>query len=234
MTTFDDDLRNRLARLDAAMPTTGAPVIAITARRGPSRRRQGFMLLAAAAVFLSIAAIAAVAGQPDTSAVDEAQRAVQQVQADRALAGAFENDCLSVADATAVIHERLEAAGLVGWTIRANSDTAHATCVAGSYSGDPKEILLYPSIGGSLAKALEGLRAEMQSSCYGREEAVAMVRAALAANGLGGQPVEVRGIAMVPVDGADAYVAHVQSGCYVYESSQWDEQGLRTFFIAGP
>jgi hypothetical protein len=234
MTNFDDDLRNRLARLDAAMPTPAAPVVPIATRRRLSRGRQGFTLLAAAAMFLGVAAIAAVAVQPDTSAADEAQRMVEQGQADRALAGAFEDDCFSVDAATALIRERLDAAGLRDWTIRATESTTQATCVAGAYSGDPKEILLMPSMGGPLAKAVEDLRTEMRASCYDRKTAIAMVQAVLDANGQGDRPIEVRGIAILPADEADAYEAHIKSGCYVYESSQWDGQGRRTFFIAGP
>jgi hypothetical protein len=233
MTNFDDELRTRLARLDAAMPSPAAPAVPIAMRRAPSRRRQGVTLLAAAAVFLSAAAIAVVASQPDTSAADEAQRMVEQGQADRALEGAFEGDCLSVDAATAVIRERLDAAGLRDWTIRATESTSQASCVAGSYSGDPKEILLMPSMGGPLAKAVEELRAEMRASCYNREAAIAMVQAVLDANGQGDRPIEVHGMAMLPADD-DGYEAHVTSGCYVYESSQWDGQGRRTFYIAGP
>ncbi len=234
MTHFDDDLRNRLARLDAAMPDPAPPVIPVRAGRNFNRRRQSLTLLAAATVFLSAAAIAVVASQPDTSAADEAQRLVQQDQVDRALDGAFEGDCLSVDAATALIRGRLETAGMGDWTIRAGGDTAQAVCVAGAYSGAPKEILLYPSMGGPLAKAVDGLRTEMQASCYDRDAAVAMVRAALDANGQTGRPIEVRGISQVPVEGAEDYVAHIKSGCYVFETSQWDEQGRRTFFIAGP
>jgi len=234
MTNFDDELHNRLARLDAAMPSPAAPVIPVSARRGVSRGRQGFTLLAAAAVFLSIAAIATVAVQPDTSAADEAQRMVEQVQADRALEGAFEDDCFSVDAATVLIRERLDAAGLLDWTIRATESTTQASCVTGSYSGDPKEILLMPSMGGPLARAVEDLRTEMRASCYDREAAIAMVQAVLDANGQGDRPIEVHGIAILPADDANAYEAHIKSGCYVYESSQWDGQGRRTFYIAGP
>jgi hypothetical protein len=234
MTNFDDDLRTRLARIEAAMPTPAAPVLRVGTRRGPNRRRQGLMLLVAATVFLSAAAIATVASQPDTRAVDEAQRMVEQGQVDRALDGAFADACLSVDKATAAIRERLEAAGMRGWTIRAGADTAQATCVTGAYSGDPKEILLMPSMGGPLAKAVEGLRADMRASCYDRDAAVAMVQAVLDANGQAGRPIEVRGISQMPLDGGDEYVAHIKGGCYVFETSQWDDQGRRTFFIAGP
>lgn len=234
MTHFDDDLHHRLARLDAAMPEAAGPVMRVPARRTVSRRRQGLMLLVAATVFLSAAAIAAVASQPDTSAADEAQRLAQQDQADRALDGVFPDVCLSVDQATAAIRARLDAAGMGDWTIRAGADTAQATCVGGAYSGSPKEILLYPSMGGPLAKAVDGLRTEMQASCYDRDAAVALVRAVLDANGHAGRPIEVRGISQVPVEGAEAYVAHIRSGCYVFETSQWDDQGRRTFFIAGP
>lgn len=234
MTNFDDELHNRLARLDAAMPSPAAPVIPVAARRGVSPGRQGFTVLAAAAVFLSIAAIAAVAVQPDTSAADEAQRMVEQGQADRALEGAFEDDCFSIDAATAVIRERLDAAGIRDWTVRATESTTQATCVAGVYSGEPKEILLMPSMGGPLAKAVEDLRTEMRATCYDRKTAIAMVQAVLDANGQGDRPIEVRGIAILPAGDADAYEAHIKNGCYVYESSQWDGQGRRTFYIAGP
>lgn len=233
MTNFDDELRTRLARLDAAMPSPAAPPVPIAMRRAPGRRRQGVTLLAAAAVFLSAAAIAVVAGQPDTRAAEEARLMEEQVQADRALEGAFEDDCFSVDAATAVIRQRLDAAGLSDWTIRATESTTQATCVAGLYSGDPKEILLISSMGGPLAKALDDLRAEMRASCFDREAAIAMVQAVLDANGQGDRPIEVHGIAILPGDDA-GYEAHVESGCYVYETSQWDGQGRRTFYIAGP
>jgi hypothetical protein len=234
MTNFDDDLRNRLARLDAAMPTPAAPVIPIAARRGLNRRRQGFMLLAAAALFLSVAALAAVASRPDTSAADDAQRLVEQGQADQALDGAFADVCLNVDEATATIRDRLDAAGLHDWTIRVGEDTKQATCVAGSYSGAPKEILLYPTLGGPLVQAIGALRAEMLTSCFSRDQAVAKVRAVLDANGQAGRPIEIGGISQVPVEGGDAYVTRIKGGCYVYETSRWDEQGRRTFVIAGP
>lgn len=240
MTNFDDDLRMRLGRLDAAMPSSVAPVVRATVRHRLSRRRQGFMLLAAAAVFLSVAAIAAIASQPDTSAADEAQRMAEQNQADRALQGEFEiggafyGACLGVDAATAEIRRALDAAGMSDWTIRAGADTAQATCVGGAYSGAPKEILLYPSMGGPLARAVDSLRADMQASCYDRDAAVAMVRSVLDANGQVGRPIEVHGISQIPLEGGDSYVAHIKAGCYVYETSQWDEEGRRTFFIAGP
>ena len=233
MTTFDDELRERLARLDAAMPIPAPPLAAAATRGRVNRRRQGLMLLAAAAVFLGAAAIATVASQPDTTAADEARAAMEQRQADEALAGAFEDDCFSVDQATAVIRRRLDDAGLPGWTIRATDSTTEATCVAGAYSGAPREILLLPSMGGPLARDVEALRAEMRASCYDRQAAIALVQAVLDAHGQGDRPIHVRGIAMLPLDDP-GYEAHVKSGCHVFESSQWDSVGRRTFYIAGP
>jgi hypothetical protein len=233
MTAFDDDLRDRLARLDQAMPEPAAPRLPTPASRGVSRRRQGIALLVAAAVFLGAAAIATVAGQPDTTAEDEARAQVEQAQVDEVLGGALADGCFSVDAATQVIQERLHAAGMKGWTIRATESTEQATCVGAAYSGNPKEIILLPSMGGPLADAVEALRAEMRRTCFDRAAAVAKVQAVLDAHGQGDRPIEVRGITMLPLDDS-GYEAWVKGGCHVFESSQWDSVGRRTFFIAGP
>ena len=42
-------------------------------------------------------------------------------------------------------------------------------------------------------------------------------------------------IRQVPVGSAgDAYVAHVNAGCYVYGGAQFDEVGHYTWFVSGP
>jgi hypothetical protein len=233
MTTFDDDLHDRLARLDAAMPEPAAPAIPTTTKRSISRRRQGIVLVAAAVLFLSLAAIATVASQPDTTAEDEARAQLEQAQVDKVLDGAFADGCYSVDQATQEIRERLDAAGMQDWTIRATESTSQATCVGAAYSGDPKEIYLLPSMGAPLANALEDLKTDMRATCFDRAAAVAQVQAVLDANGQGDRPIEIHGMAMLPLDDP-GYEAWVKGGCYVFESSQWDSVGRRTYFIAGP
>jgi hypothetical protein len=238
MTTFDDRLRAQLERLDAAIPAPLSPTLAPQGiqRRSINRRRQGFTLLAAAAVLLTATAIGVVANQPPPDPAVVARNEADEERVRNDLGAAMAGRCLSVDEAKTLFRERLDALGLSSWTIRDDGRTAKSPCVGAGPAGDIQDVLLTPSMGGATAAALDVLEARLIKECVGRDEAVAALRAILVANGIADPQIEVTGIRIVPVEGADAYVKHVKDGCYVYGHAQADEQdgGTYTWFVSGP
>ena len=233
MTDFDARLRERFEHLDASMPAMPAPVV--TARRhGLNRRRQGVFLLVAAAVFLGAAAVMTVATPPPADPAVVARNAADEERVRNDLGSYTADACLSRDQATALFRQRLAALGLSDWTIRADDRIKEARCVTGAPIGDDKEILLIASMGGDVATALDGVSATLLDQCLGRDDAVALVRATLARLGVADPTVQVTGVRQGPVGSAgDAYLAHVDAGCYVYGGAQFDDVGRCRWFVSG-
>lgn len=232
MTDFDTTLRDRMARLDAAIPNFAEPEMS-AARRGPNRRRQGVILIAAAASLLAVTALAAVANQPPPDPAIVAQNEADERRVLDDLGAHTANACLSLDEAIALFRARLDALGLADWTIRDDGRATSSPCVGAAVIGDAHEVLIMPSMGMPVATALDALGAELLATCAGREEAVERLRATLVAEGIAEPRIEVTGIRAVPIDKADAYVRHVENGCHVYGGAQFDSVGSYTWFISG-
>lgn len=233
MTDFDARLRERFQHLDAAIPAAPAPVAA-TERRGPNRRRQGMFLLVAAAVFLGAAALTTFATPPPPDPAVSARNAADEERVRNDLGTYTGSACLSRDRATTLFRQRLDALGLKEWTIRADDRIKEARCVTGAPIGDSREVLLVASMGGDVAAALDRVSATLLDRCLGRDDAVPLVRSALASLGVQDPNVQTTGIRQIPVGSAgEAYVAHINAGCYVYGGAQFDEVGRYTWFVSG-
>jgi hypothetical protein len=233
MTDFDARLRERFQHLDASMPAVTVPVVTAP-RRGLNRRRQGAFLLVAAALFLGTAAVMTVAIQPPPDPAAVARNAADEERVRNDLGTYTANACLSRDQATTLFRQRLDALGLSSWTIRVDDRIKEARCVTGAPIGDEQEILLVASMGGDLAAALDGVSAKLLDQCLGRDEAVTLVRSTLTAHGVPDHKVEATGVRQVPVGSAgDAYLAHIDAGCYVYGGAQFDDVGRYTWYVSG-
>jgi hypothetical protein len=133
MTTFDAELRQRMLRLDAAIPEPSPLRLAPTRIAAP-RSRRAFAFLCAAALLLAFAA-AVVAGQhdQDQARAEIARQARERVEAERradeALALVFPRDtCLSLDEATHQARQALDAAGLGGWQVLWDNDLLGGGC----------------------------------------------------------------------------------------------------------
>lgn len=233
MTDFDARLRERFAHLDASIPAVPVPVVTAP-RRGLNRRRQGVFLLVAAAVFLGTAAVMTVATQPPPDPAVVARNAADEERVRNDLGTYTANACLSRDQAMTLFRQRLDALGLSSWTIRADDRINQARCVTAAPIGDTQEILLVASMGGDVAAALDGLSARLLDQCLGRDEAVALVRSTLVSLGVQDPKVEATGVRGLPVGSAgDAYLAHIDAGCYVYGGAQFDNVGRYTWYVSG-
>lgn len=232
MTDFDARLRERFQHLDASMPPVPTPVVTAP-RRSLSRRRQGVFLLVAAAVFLGTAAVMAVATPPPPDPAVVARNAADEERVRNDLGTYTADACLSRDQAMTLFRQRLDALGLSDWTIRADDRIKEARCVTGAPIGDTHEVLLIPSMGG-LAAALDSVAAQLLDQCLRRDDAVALVRSTLVGLGVEDPNVQATGVRGVPVGSAgNAYLEHVDAGCYVYGGAQFDNVGRYTWFVSG-
>jgi hypothetical protein len=229
MTEFDDTLRHRLARLDAAIPAPSAPPVVKRSRR--SRRRQGLLLVAAAATLFGLSALGTAATRPP---VDPAVAAADEERLRDDLGAHIGDRCLSLPQAKTLFRQRLDALGLTTWTIRDDGRTANAPCVSGAPIGDVAEVLMMPSMGGRLATALDAVAIQILTRCATRDDAMSALRATLVAQGVNAPQIATSGIRSVPVNGADDFIKHVKSGCWVYGGAQFDNTGRYTWYVSGP
>ncbi len=233
MTDFDARLRERFAHLDASIPAVPVPVVTAP-RRGLNRRRQGVFLLVAATVFLGTAAVMTVATLPGPDPAVVARNAADEERVRNDLGTYTADACLSRDQAMSLFRQRLDALGLSSWTIRADDRIREARCVTGAPIGDAQEILLVASMGGDVAAALDGVSATLLNRCLGRDQAVALVRSTLTGMGVPDPKVQATGVRQVPVGSAgNAYLAHVDAGCYVYGGAQFDNVGRYIWFVSG-
>jgi hypothetical protein len=88
-------------------------------------------------------------------------------------------------------------------------------------------------MGPAAASATDAVAMRLMDACLDRNAAMAVLRDALTRAGIGDPSIEASGIRQVPVQGADAYVAHAAAGCYVYGGAAFDSVGNYTFYISG-
>lgn len=240
MDEFEGRLRRRLARLEAAAPTGEALAIAGRPLRHRPRRGRQLALLAAAVVALLLVGTVATLSAPRPLSPHEeaallAQEAALLAEADEVaiiVTEATGDRCLHVADLPTIIRPALDAAGFEGWRFRLDDHVKEARCVGFGVLHETRELLVMPSMSAPVARALDDVRARMLTECLDRDAAVALVAEVIHAAGVPDPTVVVGGALVVPVDGADAYLEHLEAGCAVYSNAQWDEVGRYTWYIA--
>lgn len=220
MTDFDERLRARLERLDAAIPAprppagsaVEGPLDATAGARpsGPGRKRKVALLLAAAALLVATSVVTAERVLfPD----------VPQPALEVALEEVFaESDCIQVADAREWIQARLDALGYADWSIESAGGAEDARCVVAGLMTVHHVVLLLPAVGRDVIEAMDGVREGLMRRCLGREEAIQFVSSVL--TGIGASDVAVRADPRGPQGGPigqfEAIRSHVAAGCFVY------------------
>ena len=157
MSDFETRLRAGLQRLEAAVPPPKAPLVTPRPSTGSRRRRQVILLLVAVVALLAATSLGttAILSPPDPAQV--AKDAADEERLRNDLGEHTADACLSEAQITALIRERLDALGLADWTVRADGRYRESPCVGAAPIGDAHEVLLMPSMGGVIATALDAL-----------------------------------------------------------------------------
>ncbi len=223
MMDFDDRLRARLERLDAAIPAPRPPsrMAAVgrdarTAQARPSRKKRWrtIVILLAAALVLGTSAVTAQRFLfPD----------VPQPALEAAIAEIFaQGDCITASEATDAIRARMDALGYADWAIESRPGVADARCVAAGVMTSTHAVLLFPAPGRDVLEALDGVAKELMLRCLGRNDAIELVSSVLTSLGVSGFSVRADpwGPQSAPIDQYDAYLAHVDAGCFVYAGIQ--------------
>jgi hypothetical protein len=233
MTDFDEQLRQRLARLEQAVPVGSLPQAQI---RSFSARRRGYvwLLLAATIALLMAGTLVATASRPPRTPAEQAKDAADEERVRNDLASQMTAPCLSVGEAQRLIRSRLNALALTDWTIRQDDTVSQAPCVTAAPVGDSHEVLLIPSFGTAAGRALDSAASSLMSRCLNQDQARDLLRSALIGAGIPSPRIEVGGVRGIPLEYGDRYVKHVQEGCYVYAGAQFDSQGRYTWYLAGP
>ena len=141
-------------------------------------------------------------------------------------------------DARAAAQAALDNVGYVDWTVAARPSVGQGTgCTFAVVFAGTHEVVLLGGAGRELSDALQTLQNELFEHCLDRDDAVALVSSVVVSHGvtefdilanpLGGGPV-------LPIDQADAYIAHFKEGCYMYGGMGWDAAGKPQFQVAWP
>jgi hypothetical protein len=231
---FDARLATRLERLDAAVPTPRQPFRVIAASPTRHRRRRRVILVLAAAALLTAASVIAATGTqrprtPAETARDDADEA--RVFAD--LGALLSDRCIPLAQATKLFREHLDALGLQTWTLHILHDQVReARCVGAAPVGADREVVVLPSMGGDVDKALDAVAADLMTRCLTAKEASALVRSTLVGLGRTDASVQVRAAWGFPAEDGGAFVKHMADGCAVYSGAQFDNAGRYTWFVS--
>jgi len=233
MTRFDNELRLRLEHLAAAVPTAAAPSTAVGMATRKSRRLQLALLIAATLLLVAATSLVTTATRPPRTPAQQTRDAADEELVRNDLGAVMENRCLNASQAKALIRARLVTLGLADWSIRADDSIRDAPCVGAAAVGDSHEVILTPSMGAPVAKALDALQADLMGRCLGREDAANLLHSTLVNAGAQDPKIEVGGVRGVPLEYGDAYLKHIQDGCYVYGGAQFDGTGRYTWFLSG-
>jgi len=236
---FDARLQARLERLDAAIPTPSAPVVvagpvgAVAAGRARprSRRRRLVPLLAAAALLVAATAVTAQRYlYPDE---------VPEPRLEAALGEVFEagDGCLSAEEAWLAIQLKLDALGYDDWEIKGRPGRGDGRCTSAGLLIPEHAVLLFPAAGRDLADALENLSAALVERCLNRADAMALLSSVVVSQGV--TDFDLRADPwgpgpQIPLDQADAYMAHAAEGCTMYAGMGWNDGGKPQFYLSGP
>lgn len=243
MSDFDTELRQRLQRLDAAVPAASPPQRADHLRRRAPRRGQVVLALAAVLALVVGTALIASGTAPPPSPAEIARDAADEERVLEDLAAHEGKACLTADQALAHYRARLDALGLADWTIRAGDIIRESPCVSAGVSGQTHEVILIPSMGPRVNAAVEALKIDLLSRCLGPMEAAELLRTTLESAGIADPRVVVRGIHDVlgppvgvpgPPDGdeAKAYLQHIADGCVVFGDAQSDQVGRYTWTLS--
>jgi hypothetical protein len=238
MTDFDEQLRARLERLDAAIPAARLPSVSVvdeqqaeSAQAGRTRRWPGrrVALVLAAAALLAIASVAT------------AEQILSDDVNPPALEAALEDifaqaDCVTPADARTAIRARLDSLGFGDWAIEDRPGVDRARCVGAALLSTEDVVILLPAAGRELSEAIAGMGEELMRRCLGRDEAIRFVSSVLTNHGVTDFTVSADpwGPQGAHMDQMDAYRKHVAAGCVVYSLSGWDAGGRTVFYLWGP
>ncbi len=233
MTDFDDELLQRLHRLDAAVPEPARPVTANPQLHRP--RRRGRLVLALAAVIALVVGTSLVAlgtaPPPDPAQVARDEALEEQVREDLT---AHEGEaCRTPEQAFAHYRARLDALGLSDWTIRTGENLRESPCVSAGVSGQTHEVVLTPAMGPQVNDVVEALKVDLLERCLNRDEAIELLRSTLISAGVVNPQIVVGGVRGVPIDGDDrkAYLQHIADGCVVFGDAQSDQNGRYTWSL---
>lgn len=205
-----------------------------------NRPRQA-VLLVAATIALLVGTAVMTAGAPDP-AVQAAQESAAASAAPINLAAEerIGDDiaplfagCASLAQATTEVWARLVALGYLGWSIETRDGGENARCVTASVSADVHAVYLIPSMGGTVRKAIDGLTAQLMSSCLDLATATALISSTLTGLGVTRFSVRSDGPVTAPIGQEAAIEDHIAAGCAVYSGSQSQSDGGWDFFITG-
>ena len=228
MSTFDDRLALRLARLDAAVPGPRSLPSADALppnRRVPFSGRRWRLALLAPVALLAVAAVALAQGSARPEAPDTAL--------DAALGEVFAGaDCVPASVARPAIESRLANLGRSGWAIESRPGAESAPCVAAVAFSDERLILLLPAAGEAVSRAMQGLASDLLSQCLDQQQATDYTRGILERLGLESTAIRVDPAAhTAPFGSMDDYERHVAAGCYVYAGYQHDATDGRPFVV---
>ena len=233
MDDFDNDLRQRLARLESATPGPTVAPVAHAGTQRPRRRRQLVLLLAATIAVFAITTLVVVANQPPPDPAVVAQNQADEERLRNDLGEQIADTCLTAGRGTSTDRASgLNALGLSDWTIVGDDRISEAPCVGAAPSGDVHQVWLMPSMGGVVGRALEEAKPEFLRLCLNRQEAEALLRSVLEAAGVSDPKIEIGGVQAVPIENTDAYLQHIADGCVVYSQAQWDSVGRYTWYLA--
>lgn len=229
MSDFDERLRSRLERLDAAVPDPRPlPVASLAVARVRRRgRRRIVVLLAAAALLLTTSAV--------TGSRLLFPEEVPYPDIDAALGEIFNSrPCVTAADANPLVRTELDALGYADWGIESRPGADTARCVGAGVDGGHHSVILIPGAGQALSETLQATGEEMLRQCFNRDEAIAFLSSVLTAAGETDFSIDPSsGIKGGPLDQIDAYYEHVAAGCYVYVGVGRDEAGRATYYLWG-
>jgi hypothetical protein len=230
---FDARLTTKLARLDAAVPAPRQPLRGAATAIGHRRTRGRVILVLAAAALLTAASVFVATGtQTPRTPAEIAKDDADEVRVFADLGALTSDRCLSLAQATKLFREHLDALGLQGWSLHILHDQVReARCVGAAPIGADHEVVILPSMGGDVDKALDRVAGDLMTRCVTPKEAVALVRSTLVGLGRTDANVQVRPAWAFPADDGGAFVKHMAQGCAVYGGAQFDNAGRYTWFV---
>jgi hypothetical protein len=229
---FDLRLRQRLQRLEAAVPEPVEPTRHIAARR--LRRRHVAIVALAAIMVLGAGSFVALGSLPPPSPAEVAINTANERRLSQDLESRWP-PCATEAQARALVTERLVALGLADWTFRLDRDSlVNAPCVGAAALGPTHQVMLHPLMGERVNDALEALKVDLLSRCLNRTEALDLLRSTLQAAGVSEPQVAVVGVRITPASESEkqAYLKHVAAGCVVFSDAQSDQTGRYTWSLA--
>ncbi len=225
-------------RVHAALnePMTRAQIAALDERleRGRSVRvpflqrrtlRLSLSLVAAVVVALPLAVVAGI--------VPGSDEVPPPADLEVGVAGLFaEERCVSPEEAEQHIEALVADLGYVEWKVEHGTGAATSECIGAGLDNETRTVTLFMALAPQAREGLDAVRDRLYRECHTRDEAVALVDAALRDAGMEGYKIE-NGSLSVPSDRADEIERHVENGCWVYSTTGWTADGTRLFWVAG-